>query len=158
MEDRPNFEDEYKRAMSPVVSRVDERYWEATRGSTIGGAGLSTAVVFLLTQIGLGSVPLKLSFACAALAIPLWLALWQIVEAYAFYGRASHGHFLTVRGSGIGVAIFLVAGLLLLASFSMLIWHFSPLVACLFFAACLAMIAFVFWHNIQVRAWSERGS
>jgi hypothetical protein len=143
MDNQPQLQDHYEKAMAPVVKRLDERYWEKTRGTTISGAGLSTAVVFLLTQIGLKSVSLSISFFCAALAIPVWLALWQVGEAYSFHGKASHGHFQKVQGSGVGVLLFFFGGLFLLISFVALIWHFSIFAAITFLLASVGMVVFV---------------
>ncbi|MEG3193061.1 hypothetical protein [Lysobacter sp. D1-1-M9] len=158
MENRPPFEDHYKRAIAPVVRRIDERYWEKTRGTTLGGAGLSTAIVFLLTQIGLKSGALSISFFCAAIAIPVWLALWQVGEAYSFHGNASHGHFSKLHGSGVGVSIFFFGGLLLLVSFVALIWHFSILAALAFLVGSVAMVIFVYRHHTAVRVWVEQNN
>lgn len=158
MDNRPPLQDNYERAIAPVVRRIDERYWEKTRGTTVGGAGLSTAIVFLLTQIGLKSFALSISFFCAALAIPVWLALWQVGEAYSFHGGASHGHFTKVQGSGFGVLIFFLGGFLLLVSFVTLIWHFSILAASAFLAASVAMVVFVYKHHTAVRTWVEENN
>jgi len=151
----PSIDDKYAEAIAPVVEQLDERRWEAARAMTIGGAGLSTALVFLITQIGLDGCDLKVSFFCAALAIPVWLALWQVGEAYSTYGNASHGHFAKLQGSGVGILLFFLGGFLLLVSFTTLIWHFSVVASCAFFFASIAMVIFVYWHQNSVRNWVQ---
>ena len=141
--------------MTPLAHRMTNSHWERTRGVTLGGAGLSTAIVFLLTQIGIKSFALGISFFCATLAIPVWLALWQVGEAYLFHGKASHGHFAKMQGSGLGVVLFLFGGLLFLVSFVTLTWHFSKLASVAFLVASLAMVVIVYKHQTAVRLWAE---
>ena len=156
MERFRKLQDQYEEIMTPMARRITAAHWERTRAVTLSGAGLSTAIVFLLTQIGLGSCALSISFFCAALAIPVWLALWQVGDAYLFHGESSLTHFAKVQGSGVGVLLFFCGGLLLLSSFVGLIWHFSALAAGVFFIASLAMVVFVYKHQTAVRVWVDR--
>lgn len=153
-----DFQNRYERAMTPLAHRMTTAHWERARALTLGGAGLSTAIVFLLTQVGVESCALGISFFCAALAIPVWLALWQVGDAYLFNGSASHGHFAKLQGSGLGVMLFAFGGSLLLVSFVTLIWHFSKLTSCVFLLASLAMVVFVFRHQTAVRISAETNS
>jgi hypothetical protein len=121
---------------------------------TLGGAGLSAALVFLLIQIGVQSTVLQISFFCASLAIPVWLALWQYGEAYSFYGKDSYGHFVKTKGSGIGVMLFFIGGMLLLVSFATLIWNISIA----FTIVSLFMIVLVYRHSKEVRKYEETNS
>jgi hypothetical protein len=148
-------QEQYERAMILFARRLTTAHWERTRGITLGGAGLSTAILFLLTQIGIKSLALDVSFFCAALGIPVWLALWQVGEAYLFNGSSSHGHFAKLQGSGLGVLLFLFGGFLLLVSFVTLTWHFSKLASGAFLVASLAMVVFVYKHQTAVRIWAE---
>lgn len=152
------FQDNYERTMTPLARRMTVAHWERARSLTLGGAGLSTAIVFLLTQIGLESGALGISFFCAVLAIPVWLALWQVGDAYLFHGSASYGHFAKIQGSGLGIGLFILGGFLLLVSFVTLTWHFSKLTSCIFLLASLAMVIFVFKHQTAVRVWAETNS
>jgi len=153
--DKPPFEENYERELSPIARRLNEARWENARVMTLGGAGLSAALVFLLIQIGIQSCELKVSFFCASLAIPVWLALWQFGEAYAFYGADSHGHFAKPKGSGIGVILFGVGGLLLLFSFAALIWSISIVISMIFTIVSFLMIIFIFNHSKEVREYAE---
>ena len=145
------FQDHYERAMTPMAQRLTDAHWERTRGVTLSGAGLSTAIVFLLTQVGLKSAALSASFFCAALAIPVWLALWQVGEAYLFHGKRAHRHFAKLQGSGLGVLLFILGGLLLLAGFVTLTWHFSKSASIAFLIGAVAMVVFVYRHQTAVR-------
>jgi hypothetical protein len=156
MNDRPSLEENYKRAIAPVLARVGEPQWEKARVTSIGGAGLSTAVLFLLTQVKLESTSLTVAFFCAALAIPVCLALWQVGEAYSLYGTAAHGHFAQPQGSGLGAVLFVLGGVLLLVSFVTLIWHFSVAASCGFVVVALLMIVVVYKHQAAVRRWAEK--
>ena len=98
---------------------------------------------------------LSISFFCASLAIPVWIALWQAGEAYSFHGPASHGHLRTIWGSGVSVLIFLSGSFLLFTSLALLIWNFSVISAVFFSATCIAMVIFVYKHNVAVRTWVE---
>ena len=149
-------EEIYRKAIEPIVARMDQAKWETTRAVTLGAAGLSTAIVFLITQIGITSCSLSISLFCASIAIPTWLALWRVGEAYSFFGKKSHGHLSTLRGSGIGLLLFAAGGILLLISFVSLIWHFSILSAVAFLIGSLCMVLFVFKHQSSVQSWVER--
>jgi len=143
--------------MEPVASRMDQSKWDVTRAITLSGAGLSTAIVFLITQIGVKSFALSASLFCASVAIPTWLALCRVGEAYAFFGPDSYGHFSTLRGSGSGLLLFLLGLVLLLVSFVSLIWHFSLVSAIAFLVGTILMVVFVFAHQASVQSWVERG-
>jgi len=157
MDERPSLEENYKRAIAPILELGGEAQWEKARAMSIGGAGFSTAVLFLLTQVKLESTSLTVAFFCAALAIPIWLALWQVGEIYSLYGKAAHGHFLRPQGSGLGVVLFVLGGVLLLGSFVTLIWHFSAAASCAFLMVALIMIVIVYKHQRAVREWAEKG-
>jgi hypothetical protein len=146
----------YEKAIEPIATRMDQNKWEVARGVTLGGAGLSTAIVFLITQIGLKSPSLAVSLFCASLAIPVWLALWRVGEAYAFFGPKSYGHFSLLKGSGAGMLLLAAGGILLLTSFVSLIWHFSVASAAAFLIGNLLMVVFVVKHQSAVQAWVAR--
>jgi len=156
MDNQSQPDDKYSKAIKPVAVRMDQAKWDVTRSITLSGAGLSTAIVFLITQIGVTACSLHISLFCASLAIPIWLALWRVGEAYSFFGPKSYGHFSTPRGSGTGLILFASGGLLLLISFVSLIWHFSVLSAGAFFVGCIGMVVLVFKHQGDVQAWVER--
>ncbi len=151
-------DEQYEQALGPVTSRMDEQKWEKARGTTLGAAGLATAILFLITQIGTSSTALWVSFFCASVAIPVWLTLWQVGEAYSFYGTASRKHFAKKSGSGIGVLLFLCGGILLLVSFTSLIWRFSIIAALAFLIASVFGVVFVFKHHNAVRSEAEAGT
>ncbi|HET6431278.1 hypothetical protein, partial [Dyella sp.] len=140
-------------AIDPVARRMDEAKWDKARAMTLSGAGLSTAIVFLITQIGVNSCALSVSFFCASIAIPAWLALWQVGEAYSFFGPEASGHFSTLKGSGTGLLLFTASSLLLLVSLGTLIGHFSLLSAVAFVLGSGCMVVFVYKHRISVQAW-----
>jgi hypothetical protein len=147
----------YQEQMTAAMSgRFDAARLENMRSTSIGGASLSTALVFLLMQTDLSALSLKASLACAVVAIPAWIATWQMVESYLFCGESSYGHFATPRGSGIAVLIFLVAATSLFIGITTLLWHLMPFASGLFVALCLLMAFFVYRHNNAVRAWSDR--
>ena len=146
------YQDEVRAAMS---GRFDAARLDNMRSTSIGGASLSTALVFLLLQTDLGSVSLMLALFCSVIAIPSWIATWQIVEAYLFCGESSYEHFYTLKGSGIAVIIFFVAAIALLLGMCALLWHLKPIASILFGVLCVAMSVFVYWYNNAVRAWSD---
>ena len=133
---------------------MDEAKWDKARAMTLSGAGLSTAIVFLITQIGLKSCALSVSFFCASIAIPAWLTLWQVGEAYSFFGPAASGHFSTLKGSGVGILLFVASSLLLSISLVTLIGHFSLASAIAFVLGSACMVVFVYKHRISVQAWA----
>jgi phosphate/sulfate permease len=145
----------FQSAMHPVTRRLSESYLNQMRGAAIGGGGLSAAIVLLLLQTGLTSIPLHISLYAAALGIPAWIGAWQYIQPYILYGPTSYEHF--AKPGGIGVAVLLaVAGLAaLFVSFTSLIWHLSPCVATLFAVACLLVIALILVHNRAVQSAAE---
>ncbi|MGY1459829.1 hypothetical protein ACW5F0_14490 [Luteimonas sp. A534] len=87
MDNESQREDKYSKAIEPVAARMDQAKWDVARAVTLSGAGISTAIVFLITQIGVTACSLHISLFCASLAIPTWLALWRVGEAYSFFGQ-----------------------------------------------------------------------
>ncbi len=155
MSDEPSFKENYERNMAPIARRLNEARWENARIMALGAAGLSVALVFLLIQIGFQSCVLKTSFFCASIAIPVWLALWQYGDAYSFYGADSYGHFVKPKGSGGGVILFVIGGLLLLTSFAALIWSFSIITSIAFTIVSFLMIILIYRHSNEVRKYAE---
>lgn len=155
---KPPFNEHYEKAITPIVCKLNENRWESARVMTLGGAGLSAALVFLLIQIGFQAAVLQISFFCASLAMPVWLALWQFGEAYSLYGKDSYGHFAKTKGSGIGVMLFLIGGLLLLVSFATLIWSISIITSIAFTVVSVSMIVLVYRHSKEVREYTEANS
>jgi hypothetical protein len=156
MIDRSKFLELYARAIRPVVARMDQSKWDITRAVTLGGAGLSTALIFVVVQTGVTTPALRISLFCASLGVPVWLALWRVGEAYSFFGPKSYAHFASPQASGVGILLFLVGLVLLLASFVGLVWHFSVFSAVVFFMASIAMAVFSVKHQTSVQAWVER--
>ncbi len=142
--------------MKPIVSRIDPSKWDVARGVTLGGAGLSTAIVFLITQIGVDSCSLSISLFCSSVAIPVWLAIWRVGESYAFFGTKSYGHLSTMRGLPVGLLLFLSAACLLLAAFVSLIWHFSTVSAIGFIVGVIFMVVVSVWHQGSVQSWVQQ--
>jgi cobalamin synthase len=140
---------------SAMAGRLDSARLENMRATSIGGASLSTALVFLLMQTQLNSLALQISLGCAVVAIPAWIATWQMVEAYLFYGESSYGHFATIKGAGVAIAILLGALLSLFLGLCALLWHLMPVSAILFAVLCIVLLVFVYRHNSAVRAWSD---
>src|SRR5690348_8310268 len=155
MDKDPSFNEIYEKQMSSaVIARLDDARLGNMRSTSIGGASLSTALVFLLLQTKLQTFALQFALVCAAVAIPAWIANWQIVESYLFCGKSSYGHFATIKGSGLGLATFLMASLSLFLGLCVLLWHLLPLAAVLFAILCIVMCVFVYKHHNAVRAWS----
>lgn len=156
MTNKNTLEEDYKKAIKPILRRLDDHHWEKSRATSIGGAGLATATLFLLTQIGLKSNALNISFFFAALAIPVWLTLWQYGEAYSLYGKDAVSHFAKIEGSGFGTLIFAIGSILLFICLETLIWHFSKPAATAFFVASVVMVRVTFRHQTSIRTWVEQ--
>jgi hypothetical protein len=152
---KSSFEENYEQVMTPMVSKLNESRWENSRVTTLGAAGLSAAIVFLLMQTGVQTLILQVSFFCASLSVPVWLTLWQYGEAYSLYGINSYGHFAKTKGSGIGVLLFIVGGLLLLISFATLIWSISIFTSIAFSIVSTLMIVLTYRHSNAVREFAE---
>jgi hypothetical protein len=155
MMDRSAFLDLYARAMGSVVARMNQSTWDVTRAVTLGGAGLSTALIFVVVQTGVTTAALRTTLFCASLGVPVWLALWRIGEAYSFFGPRSYGHFKSPRASGVGILLFFAGIILLLAAFVALIGHFSIVSAVVFLLASVAMAVFAYKHQVSVQSWLE---
>lgn len=155
--DKQQLSRDYQEQMaSAMAGRLDPARLENMRSTSIGGASLSTALVFLLMQTDLSAFSLQISLICAAIAIPAWIATWQMVEAYLFCGESSYGHFATPKGSGLALFIFLAALLSLFFGICALLWHLMPASSVAFAILCIVMLVFVYRHNNAVRAWSDR--
>lgn len=142
---------QYEEEMESVTRRLTESHLNNMRGSAIGGASVATAIVLLLLQTGISSSALKLGLYSASLAIPAWLAAWQYIEAYNFYGRSSYHHFNTVKGSGIAIALAVIGMTCLFTSLASLIWHLAPMASAIFSLASVAIAILIFKHNNAVK-------
>jgi hypothetical protein len=142
----------YEKEIASVTRRLTESHLSSMRGSAIGGASVSTAIVLLLLQTGVNSPALKLALYTASLAIPAWIAAWQFIEAYSFYGRKSYSHFSRVQGSGLAVGLAIVGMACIATSLSSLIWHLAPMASAIFMVASVVAAVLIFRHNNAVQA------
>lgn len=144
-------DDQFSEGMSPVTSRLTEHKWEVARHTSLGAAGVSVAILFVVSQTGVATPALWLSFFCSAVAIPVWATLWQVGEAYSFYSTRPVAKLSFHNGLIVGMLLFLAGGLLLLISFLALIWHFSVAAALAFLLASGGGACLTVRHHTMVR-------
>ena len=140
---------ESNKPLSELAERLGPSEWETGRQTSIGGAGVSTALVLLLTQIGPSGDLLQASFYTAAIAIPIWLGLWQVSHAYSLNPEAE-GHFCRI-GAFVGSGMLISAGILTFSSLFTLILAYSLGAGLAFGFMSFAMLIFVFSYHISVR-------
>ena len=140
---------EPKTSLTDLAESFGPAEWESGRQTSIGGAGVSTALVLLLTQIGPDSDLLMTAFYTSAGAIPIWLALWQVGNAYAVRPRAKR-HFARI-GAFVGSALFILAGILTFASLFTLILAYSVGAGFVFGVVSFIMVIFVFLYHFSVQ-------
>jgi hypothetical protein len=145
-------DDQFSESMSPVTSRLTKHKWEVARHTSLGGAGVSVAVLLVVSQIGVATPALWLSLFCSAVAIPVWATLWQVGEAYSFYGVRPVASLSLHNGLTMGMLLFLAGGLLLLLSIFMLIWHFSVAAAFAFLFVSVGGVFLTVRHHAVVRS------
>ena len=128
---------------------VSESILLQMRGAAISGAGLCAAVILVLVQTGVRSVPQLVALWGASLGVPAWLAAWQYVQAYITWGSKSYGHYKP-RASGL----LAIAGILpLFVAFTSLVWFVSPCASAAFALACLIAALFISMHIRAVSGW-----
>lgn len=153
----PN-DDQFSEGMSPVTSRLNDQKWEVARHTSLGAGGVSVAVLFVVSQIGVATPALWLSFLCAAVAIPVWATLWQVGEAYSFYGVRPRAKLSFRNGLIVGMLLFLLGSLLLLLSFLAFIWHFSAVAALAFLLVSVGGVCLTIKHHTAVRNQASSGN
>ena len=155
MTDNNNFSSGYSQHMQSVTNRLTENHLEHMRTSAIGGASLSFGVILLLLQTKLDSTALVVALYCSIFSIPAWVAAWQYVEAYIFYGKFSHAHFNSPKSSLVAVSFAMFGMSLLLISVVALIYYLSIFGAALFLALSVSLIVVVYRHNVAVKKITE---
>ena len=155
MTEKNDFESHYSENIKPLTERLTENNLEHMRTSAIGGASISLGVILLLLQTKLESPALVVALYASIFSIPAWVAAWQYVETYIFYGKASHGHFNSLKGSLVAVSFAVFGMVLLLISIVSLISYFSVLAAVLFLCLSILLVVIVFRHGIAVRKYTE---
>ena len=150
-------DDQFKEGMSPVTRRIDEHKWEVARHTTLGAAGLSVAILFVVVQIGTSTPALWLSLFCSAVAIPVWATLWQFGEAYSFYAIRPEVKLSFKSGLIVGMLLYVAGGLLLVLSFFALIWYFSVVASLVFLLASIGGVVLTVRHQATVRNQAESG-
>lgn len=125
--------------------------WEISRTVALSAAGVATALILLLAQIGVAKVPLQISMWCAALALPLWLGFWQICETYVMWDELARSHYESPRVIVSLTAYFMVNCLVLSAGMAALLWNFLPSAALGFIGVGLVVAVAVgaFCHAIN---------
>ncbi|MEA9489218.1 hypothetical protein, partial [Xanthomonas campestris] len=137
-----------------VVSRICGALFRGSlgqmRSAAIGGGSFSAAIVLVLLQVKLTSVALHVSFAAAALGIPIWIVVWQYVQPYLLYGPDSYAHFRKVGSIGVATGLAIAGLITLFVSFSALLWHMSLWVALVFSLFSLAAVIVIARHGQSV--------
>jgi hypothetical protein len=155
MNEQNDFESHYSKSMQTVTERLTETHLEHMRTSAIGGASISLGIILLLLQTKLDSNALVVALYSSIFSIPAWVAAWQYVEAYIFYGKSSHAHFNSPKGSLVAVSFAIFGMLLLLISIVSLISYLSVFGAVLFFLLSFLLIIVVYRHNAAVSKFTE---
>ncbi len=156
MIDKKRFEATYEKEVAEqVTSRLDANKLADLRTQAVSGAGFSVAIIFLLFQTDMSKPAHEASLWCAALAIPAWIACWQMVESYFFVGEDSYGHFSKLSASLVAMLTFLVALLLVASSMILLLWTIRKGVAVSFVLACLVMVVHVYRYHNAVRKFAN---
>jgi hypothetical protein len=148
---------DYEKGMSAVTRRFTENGLSQMQSTSIGGAGLSTAIVLLLFQSNITSIALTLALYMAAFGIPAWVASWQMIAAYSFYGKESYHHFNRASASIVAIVFFLLGAMSLFLSVAALIWHMSHAASLLFILFSIFCVFVITRHNNSVKAAVERG-
>lgn len=142
-------------ALKPVLDKVHVKNWYENQSLCLGGAGASLAVLLVALQLAAGakssSDAYGVAMAFSAIAMLLWLVLWQISDTYVFWGDEALPHSKRVRWISCGLAVICLAVGLLGASLVVLISVFSPVAALVTLVAVVAAVLFVFWHAHAVK-------
>jgi len=148
--------EECKKDADHIVGKLTNDSFLASKGVNLGAAGLSLAIVFLLIQVELRSDTLTtVALYSAVLAIPIWLASWQIAESYALYGEESYRHMVEPASFWKNIVLQVVGAILLLVSFVTIIWSISIVLAVLFLALTFFMVGLVGRYSKSIREFVE---
>lgn len=148
-------DDEFAKGADPILDRISRHTWEEDTRIALGGAGLSVALVLVLTQLDASSLALRISMFCSALAIPVWTTLWQIGATYSFWAVKPKATFSLRNPFLVGAILFTSGGCLSVTSLATLIGHFSVVSAGAFIVASVAGLVFTFTHHVDVRRNAE---
>lgn len=137
--------------ISPMSNHWTPAHWEVSRTVSLGCAGVATALLLLLAQVGVKSTALSVSLWCSALALPVWLGFWQVCDTYTFWGIRSQGHYNQIGWILTCTIVFFAGALLLSGAIAALIWSLLPQVGAAFIALTLIALVFASWHSLQVK-------
>lgn len=151
-----DFQQHYQKEISPLTARLKEGHLDYMRGTAIGGASVSLAILLLLSQIDNDAISLKVCVFSVVFSIPSWLGAWHYVESYIMYGVQSLGHFNRIGSSGIAVLFVMVGGIALFVSILSLIWFLSFGAAIIFMLASILIVVLCVSHSNSVKAYVEQ--
>ena len=114
------------------------------------GAGATCLVLIVqLASTGVSTLWLKWSLLTGAISMPLWLGLGGLFEYYIMLGPKSYPHKRSGFANRLIGSLMLFAGLSLVASIALFLYHAIPFAAYSFLAAIVMVfvISVVFhWH------------
>lgn len=139
-------------AVAPLAAHWTPLNWEGSKTLGLGCAGASTGLVLLIAQVGVKSMALVLSLWCAAIALPLWLAFWQVCDTYSFWGRRAEGHYNQVGWILTCTLIFCIGVVMLFCAIATLVWSLLPSAGVAFVAVAFVAFIFVSLHSLQVKS------
>lgn len=118
------------------------------------------AVALVAAQVA-ASTRVDVSFAliCAFLAIPFWLGVWQLCSNVVLWGEVGRKHAQNIGWFSSGVAIVIVAVLLLALSLASLLYTFcGAFWVTAFFSVCTAMFVIGSYHSHCVQKLAMQGT
>lgn len=125
--------------MSQVTDRMDLENWQNNRNASLGGAGVSLAIALVALQVAVAKPgEVYVAMTCAFLAVPFWLAVWQMCATVILWGKAGREHAARLPWLFLGLGIFSIAALLLLTAVASLVNSFCGTAWAVFF--CLLVI------------------
>lgn len=136
-------------AIEPVTNQINSQSWSNNAGVSLGGAGVSTAVMLVLVQLIATKVtPLRVIALCfASFAIPMWLTLWQLSETTTLWKEKAIPFANKPFWLLFALGIFALAVLSIAVSIFLMLYDFSGWAAIVFAVSCISMLGLTMFHS-----------
>lgn len=140
MEHSPDNKPEEAENFDPLL----DRQLNQMRTIAISAAGACLAIIYLIfSQGGPKTCIVEFALCAAVIAMPVWIGLWQFIQAYLVNGRVTTEDYKE-KSNTLSFSCALILGTLsLFASLSLLIFSMSRVTAVVFIVSMIIMIVFI---------------
>jgi hypothetical protein len=142
-----------------VARSASESRLTLQRNAAAAGSATALLVILQLLQVQITDHFLKNALMASSVALPLFVAVVAVYQAHIAGGKATFGHLSLDRAWVLLGIVQVIAGISLLASIVLCVWHLDPTSGAIFGAAAgVSGTIMLILHTSMIRHVADRAN